>query len=320
MSSKDHNPPIFSQEASDQLTEEAREMIKRGPRKRKTIRSTLESYRSVIAGLREQGYTVPEIACLFEKHFLRQGIELNSLAYLAKVISQMNEKPRYKEQPAPAAEPQDNLDGLVAVSSGVIGGLVVQTVDARELHAFLGVGKVFRAWIQDRIQQFGFVENQDFVCIENVCRPNSDGKGRGGHNVKEYTLTLDMAKELSMVERTPKGKEARQYFIECERRLYAGEAAPTRSGRAMEDADLLSAAESPSKTSILDHFLPVPFHDFLSGIEDCAKLVEITHPNASAEDKAREAVHMAAGIMRIDLAALRRIIGDRGFLASLLGR
>ncbi|MBN6743165.1 hypothetical protein JKG47_22340, partial [Acidithiobacillus sp. MC6.1] len=121
MSSKDHNPPIFSQEASDQLTEEAREMIKRGPRKRKTIRSTLESYRSVIAGLREQGYTVPEIACLFEKHFLRQGIELNSLAYLAKVISQMNEKPRYKEQPAPAAEPQETLDGLVAVSSGVIG-------------------------------------------------------------------------------------------------------------------------------------------------------------------------------------------------------
>ncbi|MBN6741487.1 antA/AntB antirepressor family protein [Acidithiobacillus sp. MC6.1] len=208
---------------------------------------------------------------------------------------------------------------MVAVSSGVIGGLVVQTVNARELHAFLGVGKVFRAWIQDRIQQFGFVENQDFVCFEDLSRPNLDASKSRQQRIKEYHLTLDMAKELSMVERTPKGKEARQYFIECERRLYAGEAAPTRSGGAMEDADLLSAAESPSKTSILDHFLPVPFHNFLSGIEDCAKLVEITHPNASAEDKAREAVHMAAGIMRIDLAALRRIIGDRGFLASLLG-
>ncbi|MBU2764951.1 hypothetical protein HAP94_01765 [Acidithiobacillus ferrivorans] len=230
----------------------------------------------------------------------------------------MNEKPRYKEQPAPAAEPQDNLDGLVAVSSGVIGGLVVQTVNARELHTFLEVGKDFSTWITDRIKQFRFVENQDFI-IDSPKSGNQTGRG-GDRKTKEYAFTLDMAKELSMVERTPKGKEARQYFIECERRLYAGEAAPTRSGGAMEDADLLSAAESPSKTSVLDHFLPVPFHDFLSGIEDCAKLVEITHPNASAEDKVREAVHMAAGIMRIDLAALRRIIGDRGFLALLLGR
>ncbi|WP_240536708.1 phage antirepressor KilAC domain-containing protein [Bartonella sp. WD12.1] len=57
-------------------------------------------------------------------------------------------------------------------------------------------------------------------------------KGRGGHNRKEYHLTLDMAKELAMVERNEKGKQARQYFIECER-------------KAKQPLDLVSALQNP---------------------------------------------------------------------------
>ncbi|HDT6077741.1 TPA: antA/AntB antirepressor family protein [Aeromonas veronii bv. veronii] len=101
---------------------------------------------------------------------------------------------------------------LIPVSQSQIGDDLVQTVNARELHAFLEVGKVFAAWIQDRIEQFGFIENQDFIVI------SESGKNlKGGRPSKEYYLTLDMAKELSMVERNAKGKEARQYFIQCER-------------------------------------------------------------------------------------------------------
>lgn len=103
---------------------------------------------------------------------------------------------------------------LINVSERGIGNGSVQTVNARELHEFLEVGKVFAAWIQERIEQYGFAENVDFVCF-----PISESKGRGGRNRKEYALTLDMAKELAMVERNEKGKQARQYFIECERRL-----------------------------------------------------------------------------------------------------
>lgn len=102
---------------------------------------------------------------------------------------------------------------LMQVNSSTINNEVKQTVNARELHLFLAVGKHFGTWITDRIEQFGFVENQDFVVLPEIGKNPS-----GGRPSKEYALTLDMAKELSMVERNEKGKQARQYFIECERR------------------------------------------------------------------------------------------------------
>ncbi|MFA7495899.1 MAG: antA/AntB antirepressor family protein [Acidithiobacillus sp.] len=86
------------------------------------------------------------------------------------------------------------------------------TCNARDLHAFLEVGKDFSTWIKDRIEQLGFDENQDFIILTET----GEYSGRGQPK-KEYHLTLDMAKHLSMIERTPKGHEARQYFIECER-------------------------------------------------------------------------------------------------------
>ena len=72
--------------------------------------------------------------------------------------------------------------------------------------------------------QYDFVENVDFVVVD--AGPQNGGAGNRGARV-EYVLTLDMAKELAMVERNAKGKEARQYFIECERRaLSAAPALP----------------------------------------------------------------------------------------------
>jgi phage anti-repressor protein len=91
-------------------------------------------------------------------------------------------------------------------------GDYVQTVNARDLHNFLKVGKMFAHWIKDRIEQYNFLENQDFIVFADF------GKNpQGGRPSKEYHLTLDMAKELSMVERNAQGKIARQYFIKCEK-------------------------------------------------------------------------------------------------------
>ena len=88
---------------------------------------------------------------------------------------------------------------LINIEQKQIGTQFVQSVYARDLHAFLENKDMFAHWIKDRISQFGFVENQDFVSFwENPQKP------QGGRPSEEYHLTLDMAKELSMVERTPK--------------------------------------------------------------------------------------------------------------------
>lgn len=108
------------------------------------------------------------------------------------------------------------MNELIQVAGRQIGSETIQTVNARDLHAFLEVGKVFAAWIQERIAQYDFLEYRDFVVFSEF------GKNpTGGRPAKEYAISLDMAKELAMVERNDKGKQARQYFIECERRSKA---------------------------------------------------------------------------------------------------
>lgn len=87
-----------------------------------------------------------------------------------------------------------------------------QTVNARDLHEFLESKQDFSTWIKNRINQYGFVEGIDFIPFHN-----SVERAVGGAVRIEYHLTIDMAKELSMVERNEKGKQARQYFIACER-------------------------------------------------------------------------------------------------------
>ena len=93
-----------------------------------------------------------------------------------------------------------------------------QAVLARELHRFLGVGKDFSTWFKDRVDKYKFVKNQDFILLPQI---GEQKEGRGGHNIKEYVVSLDMAKELSMVENNERGREARRYFIECEKRYRA---------------------------------------------------------------------------------------------------
>jgi phage anti-repressor protein/phage antirepressor YoqD-like protein len=85
----------------------------------------------------------------------------------------------------------------------------IQSVDARQLHQFLESNTRFNDWITKRIREFEFLEGHDFSLTQ---------KKVSGNNAvtKDYTLSLSMAKELSMVERSEKGKKARLYFIACE--------------------------------------------------------------------------------------------------------
>jgi len=85
-----------------------------------------------------------------------------------------------------------------------------QVVSARELHEFLEVKTDFTDWCK-RMFEYGFEEGRDFTSYL--------GESNGGRPSKEFALTIDCAKEISMLQRTDKGKEARLYFIECEKQL-----------------------------------------------------------------------------------------------------
>ena len=104
------------------------------------------------------------------------------------------------------------MDELIKLTKTKIGAEDVNSVSGRELHAFLEVGKIFAAWMPEQIEAFGFLEHQDFEVI------SESGKNpQGGRPSREYILSISMAKELAMVQRSEKGKQARLYFIECER-------------------------------------------------------------------------------------------------------
>lgn len=104
---------------------------------------------------------------------------------------------------------------LVNVFNAVIDGISQLAVNARDLHKFLKVGRRFTTWIQGRIAEYGFAENLDFISFSQ-----SGEKPKGGRPTVEYHLTLDMAKELAMVENNEEGRKVRRYFIRCEKDLY----------------------------------------------------------------------------------------------------
>lgn len=103
---------------------------------------------------------------------------------------------------------------LIPIHSGRLAGEPAQTVNARDLHEFLGVETRFDDWIRRRVEEYGFAENQDYVRFSSKMRKTPEG----GRPAKDYHLSLGMAKELAMVEKTDKGRQARRYFIDCERR------------------------------------------------------------------------------------------------------
>ena len=90
-----------------------------------------------------------------------------------------------------------------------------QLVDARELHRRLKVQTSFNHWFNRRLSEYGFDENKDYF-TENQLLDKNDKKYP--HRPRtEYFLTIDMAKEIAMVERTEVGKKIRNYFIEMEK-------------------------------------------------------------------------------------------------------
>ena len=168
------------------------------------------------------------------------------------------------------------MNELIKIESKEIDNESVQTVSARELHQFLGVGKVFAAWIKNRLDTLGSVENQDYIVLSGesllsqIGKQTDEGnKSRGGHNRLEYFITLDTAKHLAMMEKTDKGKEVRDYFIECEKKLHeVVKPQPVRAIGELEDklSTIILALQHASLSDIAKETYIITSAETLTGV------------------------------------------------------
>ena len=106
------------------------------------------------------------------------------------------------------------------------------SVSGRELHEFLGVETPYRKWIP-RMIEYGFTEGKDFNTDKNV-RVGEEGNREVARELTDHLLTIDMAKEIAMIQRTERGKQARQYFIQVEKDYNSPEKIMARALRIAE--------------------------------------------------------------------------------------
>ena len=99
---------------------------------------------------------------------------------------------------------------IINITKAAINNEEVNAVNARDLWKQLGSRQEFANWIKGRISEYGFEEGRDF--LTNLSKSF-------GRPSKEYIISLDMAKELAMVENNTKGREIRRYFIKVEKQL-----------------------------------------------------------------------------------------------------
>lgn len=202
------------------------------------------------------------------------------------------------------------MSDLIQAYQGTLAGQSAILTNARDLHAFLGLKSQFGNWIQSRIKQYGFAEGVDFVSVNKTLK-----RAVGGTTAIDYRLSLDMAKELAMVERTERGREARRYFIECERQLQAG------------SAPRLSAPEQvPITAAAFERLLGQTI--MLTGAEYLALKIDAERPRTHAKPQPftatekRDMLRLAAE--GVSPGAIAREIGRhetsvRGFLKAQRG-
>lgn len=97
------------------------------------------------------------------------------------------------------------------------------TVMGRDLHEALEVKTEYKKWFE-RMSEYGFTENVDFIKVTQKCPTSSTGQ-----SMTDHQLTIDMAKEICMIQRSEKGKQFRQYFIEVENKWNTPEAVMARA-------------------------------------------------------------------------------------------
>lgn len=142
-------------------------------------------------------------------------------------------------------------------------------VSGRDLHEFLEVETQYTKWFK-RMTDYGFKENVDFEAISQK-RLTAQGNRT---TFQDHMLKLDMAKELSMIQRTEKGKQARQYFITVEKEFNSPEKIMARALKIADDTICNLQLENKMKDQQISELKPKA--DYLDRILQSKSLVNIT--------------------------------------------
>ena len=157
------------------------------------------------------------------------------------------------------------------------------TISARDLHEALGVETDFRHWFP-RMTEYGFSEGSDFNPVKNV-RVQSEGSREVSREVTDYSISIDMAKEICMIQRTEKGREVRKYFIDLEKAWNTPEQIMARALR-MADKTISSLQDQVKQVSLqnsqllvdkqimqpkADYFDELVDRNLLTSFTDCSK-------------------------------------------------
>lgn len=152
------------------------------------------------------------------------------------------------------------------------------TISGRELHQALEVATPYHKWFP-RMCEYGFTENADYS-VTDIFVHNSNG---GKQSMIDHALSLDMAKELCMIQRTPKGKECREYFLEIEKKWNSPEAVMARALK-MANVKLLEATQkitalettvSVQKQQIAELQPKASYYDLVLNCKDLLSTTEI---------------------------------------------
>ena len=121
------------------------------------------------------------------------------------------------------------MNELIKITTNEVGE---PTVLGRELHEFLGVTTRYNDWFP-RMVEYGFTEGKDFNLLKNE-QVRFEGNREVTRELIDHLLTIDMAKEICMIQRTEVGKQARQYFIQVEKDYNSPEKIMARALRIAE--------------------------------------------------------------------------------------
>ena len=142
------------------------------------------------------------------------------------------------------------------------------TVMGRDLHNFLGVTERYSSWFE-RMQQYGFAETIDYLGCKVF---NTLAK----QELQDHQLTIEMAKEISMLQRNEKGKQARQYFIQLEKEWNSPEKVMARALKIADEKIQCLETENLQQKQMLAEFSPkASYYDVVLQTPDVVSATQI---------------------------------------------